>query len=539
MRFFNTAGPVDCQRHYCLPPLQRFDLSEVEMLIEQQKYFVLHAPRQTGKTSCLLALMDYLNEQGRYRAVYCNVEPAQAAREDVAQAMNDILREMARSAQIYLKDNFLDQNKYHFLERGGHGTALSSALSAWAEGSDKPLIILMDEIDSLIGDSLISVLRQLRAGYTRRPEYFPQSIVLCGVRDVRDYRIHSSATKEVITGGSAFNIKAKSLRLGDFIKSEVESILAQHTEETGQEFIFEARSCIWDLSQGQPWLVNALAYETCFEMKEGRDRSVPISKEMVDQAKENLISRRETHLDQLGDKLQEERVQRVVEPMLEGQDLDVRLDDLQYVQDLGLIHDTDKGPQIANPIYAEIIPRELTVSHQANLEARYDQAWYVRSDGSLDVEKLLFAFQEFFREHSEAWLERFAYKEAGPQLLMQAFLQRVVNSGGRVGREFGLGRMRTDLLVLWPLRQAQPGKPSWTRWQGPVQRAVVELKILYKSLETTIQNGLRQTLEYMDRCGADEGHLIVFDRRTDVTWEEKIFKRAEEHKGQVITLWGM
>jgi hypothetical protein len=82
MRFFNTAGPVDCQRHYCLPPLQRFDLSEVEMLIEQQKHFVLHAPRQTGKTSCLLALMDYLNEQGRYRAVYCNVEPAQAARKD-------------------------------------------------------------------------------------------------------------------------------------------------------------------------------------------------------------------------------------------------------------------------------------------------------------------------------------------------------------------------------------------------------------------------------------------------------------------------
>ncbi len=448
MRFFNTAGPVDCQRHYCLPPLQRFDLSEVEMLIEQQKYFVLHAPRQTGKTTCLLALMDYLNEQGRYQAVYCNVEPAQAAREDVAQAMNDILREMARSAQIYLKDNFLDQNKYHFLERGGHGTALSSALSAWAEGSDKPLIILMDEIDSLIGDSLISVLRQLRAGYTRRPAYFPQSIVLCGIRDVRDYRIHSSATKEVITGGSAFNIKAESLRLGDFIKSEVESLLAQHTDETGQKFSSEAVSCIWHLSQGQPWLVNALAYETCFRMKEGRNRSVPIAKEMVDQAKENLIARRETHLDQLGDKLQEERVQRVIAPMLEGQDLEVRLDDLQYVQDLGLIHDTDKGPQIANPIYAEIIPRELTISQQANLEARYDQAWYVQADGSLDTEKLIAAFQDFFREHSEAWLERFAYKEAGPQLLMQAFLQRVVNSGGRVEREFGLGRMRTDLLVL-------------------------------------------------------------------------------------------
>ncbi|MFW6143300.1 MAG: AAA-like domain-containing protein [Desulfovermiculus sp.] len=539
MRFFNTAGPVDCHRHYCLPPLERLDLPEVEMLIAQQKYFVLHAPRQTGKTSCLLTLMDYLNKQGRYLAVYCNVEPAQAAREDVAQAMNDILREMARSAQIYLKDNFLDEKKYHFLERGGHGTALSSALSAWAETADKPLIILMDEIDSLIGDTLISVLRQLRAGYTRRPEYFPQSIILCGVRDVRDYRIHSSSSQEIITGGSAFNIKAESLRLGDFIRPEVESLLMQHTQETGQEITEEAKSCIWHLSQGQPWLVNALAYETCFKMKEGRDRSLPIVKEMVDQAKENLIARRETHLDQLGDKLQEKRVQRVVTPMLEGRDLDVRLDDLQYVQDLGLIRDTGQGPQIANPIYAEIIPRELTVSQQANLEARYDQIWYVRSDGSLDVGKLLSAFQEFFREHAEAWLERFAYKEAGPQLLMQAFLQRVVNSGGRVEREFGLGRMRTDLLVLWPLSDAKPGEPSWTRWQGPVQKAVIELKILHKGLERTIADGLAQTREYMDRCEAKEGHLIVFDRREEVSWEEKIFQRAEEYKGQLITVWGM
>ncbi|MDZ7759662.1 MAG: ATP-binding protein [Desulfovermiculus sp.] len=539
MRFFNTAGPVNCQDHYCLPPVQRFDLSEVEMLIGQKKYFVLHAPRQTGKTSCLLALMDYLNEKDQYKALYCNVEAAQAAREDVAQAMNDILRDMARNAQIYLQNNFLNERKYEFLERGGHGTALGTALSAWAEQLGKPLIIFMDEIDSLIGDSLISVLRQLRAGYTRRPQYFPQSIILCGVRDVRDYRIHSSSTKEIITGGSAFNIKAKSLRLGDFIQSEVETLLMQHVQETGQEFRSEAMACIWHLSQGQPWLVNALAYETCFEMKEGRDRSLTISKEMVDQAKENIIARRETHLDQLGDKLQEERVQRVVAPMLEGRDLHVRLDDIQYVQDLGLIRDTSKGPQIANPIYAEIIPRELTVSEQANLEARYDQAWYIRSDGSLDVANLVSAFQEFFREHSETWLERFAYQEAGPQLLMQAFLQRVVNSGGRVEREFGLGRMRTDFLILWPLDQAGPGQPDWTRWQGPVQKAVIELKILYKSLERTIEEGLKQTWEYMDRCGSKEGHLIVFDRRDGVSWEEKIFQREEAYQGYGMKVWGM
>ena len=539
MRFFNTAGPVNCDDHYCLPPLERFELDEIIMLIDQKKYFVLHAPRQTGKTTSMLALMDHLNQQGRYRALYCNVESAQAAREDVQAAMATILEDLAAQAEYRLQSTFLRKQKKEVLSEAGPYAALNRLLSLWSAHEHLPLVIVLDEIDALVGDTLIAVLRQLRAGYTQRPAHFPQSIILCGVRDIRDYRIHSSSTKEIITGGSAFNIKAKSLRLGDFIQSEVEALLVQHTRETGQEFTHEAKTCIWHLTQGQPWLVNALAYETCFEMKEGRDRSLTINKEMVDQAKENMIARRETHLDQLGDKLQEERVQRVMAPMLEGLDLNVRLDDLQYVQDLGLIRDTSQGPQISNPIYAEIIPRELTVSQQANLEARYEQAWYIRTDGSLDVPKLIAAFQEFFREHSETWLERFQYKEAGPQLLMQAFLQRVVNSGGRVEREFGLGRMRTDLLVLWPLTEAQPGQPSWTRWQGPVQKAVIELKILYKSLERTIEDGLKQTWAYMDRCGTKEGQLLVFDRRENISWEEKIFCVEKEYQEHKITVWGM
>lgn len=69
MRFFNTEGPVRAEDHYCLPPLQRWDVAEVLGLIEQKKYLSLHAPRQTGKTSCLLALMGHLNREGRYRSL--------------------------------------------------------------------------------------------------------------------------------------------------------------------------------------------------------------------------------------------------------------------------------------------------------------------------------------------------------------------------------------------------------------------------------------------------------------------------------------
>ncbi len=151
----------------------------------------------------------------------------------------------------------------------GVGAALNQVLTLWAEESPRPLVLLIDEIDSLVGDTLIAVLRQLRAGYDKRPTLFPQSVLLCGVRDVRDYRIHSSQEKAIITGGSAFNVKAKSLRLGNFVQAEMETLYQQHTEETGQLFESAALGLVWDLTQGQPWLVNALGYEVCFEMRGG------------------------------------------------------------------------------------------------------------------------------------------------------------------------------------------------------------------------------------------------------------------------------
>ncbi len=525
MKYFNTAGPVNCDEHYCLPPIERFDLEDIERLIDQKKYFVLHAPRQTGKTSSLLALMAHVNREGKYVCLYMNVEAGQSARENVARGMKTILNELGTRARIHLEDDFPYKIWPDVLDRSGEDAALNEALTQWALRLKKPLVLLVDEIDALVGDTLISVLRQIRSGYDRKTESFPCSIILCGVRDVRDYRIHSHREEAVITGGSAFNIKAKSLRLGNFSQHETAALLKEHENETGQPFEDEAKSLIWDYSGGQPWLVNALAYEVCFEMESGGDRRVPISKEMIETAKENLILRRETHLDQLADKLKEERVRRVISPILQGESnpLDLPDDDIQYVRDLGILA-PEGGLKIANPIYAEIIPRQLTYSTQQTIH--HEAVWYKLPDGRLDANKLMAAFQDFFREHSEHWIERFQYKEAGPHLLLQAFLQRVVNAGGRIDREYGLGRKRADLLVSW-------------RHEGGVQKVVIELKILYKSRKATIAEGLAQTADYMDKCGADEGHLVVFDRREGRKWGDKIFRREEMHEDKAITVWGM
>ncbi len=531
MRFFNTAGPIKPEMNYHIPSLDRINLSEVMRLLAQERYFVMHAPRQTGKTSALLALMGELNGIGRYRCLYINVETAQPAREDVEAAMRPILSQMAREAEYILGDRTVKEMWRNTLEEVGPHDALHEVLTLWASADDRPLVLLIDEIDALIGDSLLSVLRQLRAGYPQRPQRFPQSVILCGVRDVRDYRIQSTSENASIAGGSAFNIRAESLRLGDFTPEEVQTLLAQHTEETGQMFAENAQSKIWELTQGQPWLVNALAYETCFRNEAGRDRNQPVTANAISDAREQLILRRETHLDQLTDKLQEERVRRVIEPLLSGAGSDEAIpqDDLEYVRDLGLVR-RQSPIAIANPIYQEVIPRDLTYTTQEYLVQ--DPAWYVDADGSLRLADLLTAFQAFFREHSEHWVERFHYKEAGPQLLLQAFLQRIVNSGGRIEREYGLGRMRTDLLILWPA-------PGNTQPLQSVQRVVIECKLLYKSLDQTVREGLEQTRAYMDRCAATEGHLVIFDRTTGKAWDDKIFYREEGTEDAKVIVWGM
>ena len=532
-KFFNTAGPNKSDIHYEVDPLSRFDLDDVMMLIRQQKYFVLHAPRQTGKTTCMLALRDYLNRQGDYVAVYANVEGGQASRNNMPSVVAGTCDVIARECSYIIGEEWPVELSREVRKNIDSNAILSTFLARLSSSLHKPFVLILDEIDALVGDSLVGVLRQIRSGYASRPQAFPNSIILCGIRDVRDYRIVLS-NQDIVTGGSAFNIKSKSLRLGNFTKEEIHTLYMEHTKATGQQFDEACFPMIWNATEGQPWLVNALGYEVTMEIRENRDRSVVITPEMIDRAQEQIIYRRDTHIDILIDKLKEPRVKRVIEPILANEDEPdeekMGDEDILYVKDMGLVtKERGKPLRISNAIYREIIPRELTASTQQQLLQQ--PQWYQNADNSINVEKLLLDFQQFFRQNADSWIGKFDYAEAGPQLLLQAFLQRIVNGGGYIDREYGLGRKRTDLLIRKPLTDG---------YGGPVQRIVMELKIRRDSLEKTISDGLCQTWEYMDTVGSvDEGHLIIFDRSGEKSWEERIWHEQREYNGHPIMVWGM
>ncbi len=357
-RWFNTAGPCKADIHYMLPPTVR--LPNLERLIAQQSYFVIHAPRQTGKTTAMLALAQQLTEGGSYNAVMVSAEVGAPFSNDPETAELAILDAWRASSVLDLPNDLHPPENW---DNAQPGRRIQAALQAWAQASPRPLVLFIDEIDSLQDETLVSVLRQLRDGYRNRPQNFPMSVGLIGLRDVRDYKVASGGSDRLNTA-SPFNIKVRSLTLRDFTATEVGELYQQHTDDTRQIFTPQAIETAFDLTQGQPWLVNALAKEIVEEMV--TDTNVAITPEHIYEAKEVLIRRQDTHLDSLAEKLREPRVQAIIEPILAGQALgDTPSDDRQYLLDLGLLRrDPAGGLIIANPIYREVIPRVLVQGTQ-------------------------------------------------------------------------------------------------------------------------------------------------------------------------------
>ncbi|MEB3272250.1 MAG: AAA-like domain-containing protein [Prochlorothrix sp.] len=486
-KWFNIAGPCKADIHYMLSPLDR--LPALRTLIDQQNYFVIHAPRQVGKTTTMLTLAQELTVSGDYTAVLLSLEVGASFPHDPKQAEQAILSVWRRALRFWLPT---DLQPTEWPPRDS-SAQISTFLGDWAATAERPVVIFLDEIDALNDEILIFVLRQLRDGFPHRPQGFPHSLGLIGMRDVRDYKVQSRESGRLNTS-SPFNIKVESLTLSNFTFEEVKSLYHQHTEATGQIFTAKALERAFYLTQGQPWLVNALARQATQFLVTDVDQAITL--EIVEQAKEILIQRQDTHLDSLAERLNEPRVQLIIEPMLSGQELpNPPWDDIQYLLDLGLCTQTQRGLEIANPIYREVLPRCLSASTTVGLG--YVQPTWLSETGELLPAALLTAFLEFWRQHGQPLLQNFAYHEIAPHLVLMAFLHRVVNGGGTLEREYAIGSGRMDICLRY----------------GDMTLAM-ELKVWREGKQDPLTKGLDQLDQYLAGLGLETGWLVIFDRRS-------------------------
>jgi hypothetical protein len=440
----------------------------------------------------MLSLAQELTASGHYTAVMVSAEVGSVFPDQPDLAEDAILSAWRDGIDFWLPPELQPLS----WPEVSHGQRIGAFLKAWAQSSPRPLVVFIDEIDSLQNQTLITILRQLRDGFPRRPQGFPQALALVGMRDVRDYKVASGGSDRLNTT-SPFNIKVRSFTLSNFSLKNVENLYQQHTDATGQIFTPDAIERAFYLTDGQPWLVNALAKEITEYL--ATDVTIPITVELINQAKEILIQRQDTHLDSLAERLREDRVKVIIEPILAGQDLpDVPQDDIRYLLDLGLCKiEYGRGLEIANPIYQEVLPRVLAYTTSASIGV-IEPRW-LSATGELIPTELLDSFLAFWRQHGEPLFKSTPYPEIAPHLVLMAFLHRVVNGSGTLEREYAIGSGRMDICLRY----------------GKVILGI-ELKVWREGKPDPLTEGLKQLDRYLSGLNLETGWLVIFDRRPNL-----------------------
>ncbi len=523
-RCFNIAGPCIPGEHYMLPALDR--MPEIRRLVARRQYFVIHAPRQTGKTTAVRALVRELNAKGDMAAIYCTLEALQGMG-DPDKTLPQLRGLLIRSAEAVglmpPSDTGTGPAPQMVREEPPPWTAtiVSDTLRMLCRRAGKPLVVFFDEADCLFGPTLISFLRQLRDGYVNRDMVpFPSSIALVGMLDVRDYKAQIRPDGDSLGQISPFNVITEDLLLRNFTGDEVRTLYAQHTEDTGQPFAPGTIEAVMAWTHGQPWLANAIARE-CVEKIHRFRYSEPVTPADVETAKETIIRRRDTHVDSLMERLREPRVRRIVEPVIFGGrplGTSVNDEDYRFVQDLGLLREENGALVPANRMYSEIIGRYLSRDEQTQMMQSIPDTPWATPDG-LDMPGLMAAFQEFWRENAGADRHAYDYGEATPHLVLMAFLQRVTNGEGRIAREMALGSGRLDLCVEFRNR-----------------RYAIEVKT---AKNFAGEKSFAQLAKYLDVLVLPEGWMPVFDPDPAKPWSEKLYTRDIPFAGKTLHLVGL
>jgi hypothetical protein len=512
-RFFNNSGPVNGTDHFCVSPIKRLDTEKVWQLILQKKYFLICGPKQCGKTSYLLALAKLINRNGYVKCLYFNVESLRGVQEDLVESMRSVLFEISSRARDTFGDDYLEDLVSGILDKRGPYQALNELLTQWCKRSDKPIVLLMDEIDTIQGNVLTSLLSQIRAGYDKRPAHFPQSIIFCATHDVIDKQ---------------FNIKDATLRISFLRREDLDDMFSEYISKNGMEMDKAAIERIWRYSSGQPWIVSTLAGEIFHDIAPAKGIR-RVSPELVDEAIDNVIVKQGNHQEYLVSQLRDERVKKILGPILAGATMGEAMaeQDLAFVQELGLVRN-DRSIEIANGLYKEIIPRALfaPVTYMINLDGQD----YLGPGQSLDVAKLMRSFQAFFRNHAERLVSLLDYGPAGYVLVFQALLQKLADASNVVTREYGLNKGK----VVLHLSRSFPER----------QQATFALYRVRPRSNEQFRQGISElvgeTADYLSKTPGEAGevHIAAINVNPEFNWEGKLPYVKKDHKGQAFQVWG-
>ncbi|MDR2353361.1 MAG: ATP-binding protein [Deltaproteobacteria bacterium] len=501
-KYFNTGGPSDPSRHYVVPAVERVPVAR--QLVEDGLFFVLHGPRQSGKTTFVLEFIREINSCGRYHAFYLSLQEARGIKglSKFASFFVETLNEALKNSGVEI----LAKTTVPYEDLTFPQKAIRRALNSLCSSLDKPVILFIDEVETLQGKVLKSFLDQIRCGFVMRNRFnFPHSLGLVAMRDLEDLRLEHTSAKRASLLASPFNI-ARDLYLPNFSFADINKLYEMHVVTTGQIIEDQARVRAWEWSEGQPWLVNALIAEVVEVILNG-DLGKVVTEDLIDRAAQELLKNRPAHLRHLMLWLEDPRIRRAVGPVIAGSVIKrpVLNEGIFLALDLGLLSaDVNDHLRPANRLYRYLMESSFTRSLKfpASLEGLF-----INKDNIL-MTSLLREFQRYWREMSRSWLRPYQNIPAVlSHLATQTFLKAATASQTHLVRGSVLGEDSLEICAEF----------SGKRY--PL--------LLMVARPRAVETGLEELSRNLESLGVLEGWLLVFDFDYQKTAEEKMYWKTK------------
>ena len=512
MRRFGTQGPVNHQEHYVVSRTE--EIADYIKRVEEGKYVVLFAPRQTGKTTFFQAALEKLavgdipnttatqdksSSNYTYFPIQLNFDVYKNT--PVAVFYDNLYQDICEGIEklFQRRGEMLPEDLIQFLQ----DTQLTNhhEMRRWFRQLENILtqqkfVIIIDEFDGIPQDALSDFLHTLRHIYISGKPRCPHSVGIVGVKSIAQLNYDRSI--------SPFNIQDE-FHLPNFTLEQVQELFGQYTNEVGQPFAPEVITSIHKQTAGQPVLVNRFAQILTEELE--IPRTEPITMVHFTKAHVQLLNENNVNLTHLLTNIRKDRryetlLMRIMERD-DGVDFNLHSDLINELATYGVIARGQDGMcEIMNPIYLYCILQAfkpiVNGLEDEYLSEKNNKGFldYLTSAGHIEMDALLDNFRDFIARVGFKILQvPDTPQESVGRLLLLAYLDQFVKIiGGFMHIEVQTGRGRMDIII--------------THNQ---QKYIVETKIWRG--DNRYQAGKKQLATYLKSEGVKAGYYVVFDHQ--------------------------
>lgn len=516
MESFPTHGPVNPQRHFSVPCLDRIDHEALVAELYERRLVFFWAPPSFGMTSLWLALRDAFAERVsegqevfRPDPLYLDVSAAVLGDQPLEDRVLAVMTEIGLRAKVDLEED----EPFNLIEEvfgiHGPGASIRTQVQRWLLMREAPLVFLVDGLQECSAAVAALILQQL-SPFHEDAAGEGLGLLIAGRGSLR--WMFPEGAPPLLNRAAHFDLPGLTV-------TQVQQTAEVFRLKSGRTINHEAVDFIHQLTQGHPWLVNLL-FEQIITLAEGETE---IGGEHVAEAKEQLIGSSASPLQRWFPFCRRPGVQRVIEPLLTASTPKYFLNhrDLDEASALGLIAGFDP-PRFANRLLEEWIPRRLVLGNDLFLSRHEEE---IAVDGRLNFPALLSRCQSFFAGEGRGVMANMPYPDAGPLLLLQGFIARLVHNHGRIEREVDTAREMVTLFIFW-------------KTPDGIQTVILGLKPVGAAAEVSVHRHLNQVSHYMDLCETGEGFLVLLPKGgSQPASAASMAHSAEDVDGKTVQLW--